>query len=144
MARRHAQGERTKRGTAGMTREDFERYIDSFNRNDFEGFARFYADDVDFRLGDRKHIVGRQGIVDFYRGVKAHIEEELTILDLIIAPDGIAMHNRTRFTTIRDWPDFELWPTRAGDVRTIESIVFYKLRDGLFTHIRSARFKDCA
>jgi len=125
-----------------MTREDFERYIDCFNRNDFEGFSSFYADDVDFNLGDRKRIIGRAAIADFYRGVKAHIEEELTILDLIIAPDGLAMHNRTVFTTIKDWPDFELWPTKVGDVRTIESIVFYKVKDGKFTHIKSARFKD--
>jgi ketosteroid isomerase-like protein len=127
-----------------MTREDFERYIDCFNRNDFDGFSSFYADDVDFRLGERKHIVGRQGIVDFYKGVKDHIEEELTILDLIIAPDGLAMHNRTVFRTVKDWPDFEIWPTKAGDVRTIESIVFYKIANGQFTHIRSARFKDNA
>lgn len=125
-----------------MTRDDFERYIAAFNANDFDGFSNFYADDVDFRLGDRKHIVGRQGIVDFYRGVKAHIEEELTILDLIVAPDGLAMHNRTIFRTVKDWPDFEIWPTRAGDVRTIESIVFYKHAGGRFTHIKSARFKE--
>ena len=124
-----------------MTRENFERYIDSFNRNDFEGFARFYADDVDFRLGDRKHIVGRQGIVDFYRGVKAHIEEELTILDLILAPDGLAMHNRTVFRTVKDWPDFEIWPTHAGDKRVVETIAMYEVSDDRFTHIRGGRFK---
>ena len=125
-----------------ITREDFERYISTFNANDYEGFSSFYAEDVDFNLGDRKRIIGRQGIVDFYKGVKAHIEEELTILDLILAPDGIAMHNRTVFTTVVDWPDFELWPTKKGDVRKIESIVFYKHKDGKFTHIKSARFKE--
>jgi hypothetical protein len=125
-----------------MTREDFELYIGAFNRDDFDTFSSFYANDVDFNLGGRKHIVGRQGIVDFYRGVKAHIHEELTILDLVLAPDGLAMHNRTVFTTFKDWPDFELWPTKVGDVRTIESIVFYKIANGKFTHIKSARFKD--
>ncbi len=125
-----------------MTREDFEQYIAAFNAGDFPGFSRFYADDVDFQLGGNKHIVGRQGIVDFYTGVKEHIDEHLTILDLIAAPDGFAMHNRTVFKTVKDWPDFEIWPTKAGDVRTIESIVFYKHNGTRFTHIKSARFKE--
>lgn len=51
-----------------MTREEFQLYLDAFNSDDFDGFSRFYAEDVDFQLGDRKRIVGRQGIVDFYRG----------------------------------------------------------------------------
>lgn len=125
-----------------MTREDFERYINAFNAGDFEGFSRFYADDVDFQLGDRKHIVGRENIADFYRGVKAHFAEKLTILDLVIAEDGACLHSRTRFETIADWPEFTMWSTKKGDVRTIESIILYKIRDGRFTHIKSARFKE--
>ncbi|BAK65624.1 hypothetical protein SLG_09490 [Sphingobium sp. SYK-6] len=125
-----------------MTREDFERYIGAFNANDFEGFSSFYADDVDFQLGERKHIVGREAIADFYRGIKAHFAETLTILDLVIAPDGACLHVHTRFETIEDWPDFDMWPTKKGDVREIESIILYRIRDGKFTHIKSARFKE--
>lgn len=125
-----------------MTREDFERYIDFFNRDDFEGFSSFYADDVDFNLGDRKRIIGRQNIVNFYRGVKAHIHEDLRIIDLILGSTGAGLHVYTKFTTIKDWPDFELWPTKAGDVREIESIILYTITDNRFTHIKSARFKE--
>ncbi len=100
-----------------MTREDFQHYLDAFNRDDFDGFSSFYAEDVDFNLGDRKRIVGRQGIVDFYRVVKQHIHEDLRINDIAIAPDGIGLHVYTKFTTFKDWPDFELWPTMPGDVR---------------------------
>lgn len=125
-----------------MTREDFEQYIAAFNASDFEGFSRFYADDVDFSLGDRKHIVGRTAIVDFYRGVKAHIHEKLEILDLVLGADGAALHVYTKFTTVKDWPDFELWPTHKGDVREIESIILYRFAGGKFTHIKSARFKE--
>jgi hypothetical protein len=125
-----------------MTREDFEAYIDAFNRDDFDGFSRFYADDVEFNLGGRKRIVGRQGIVDFYRGVKAHIHEELRIIDLILGETGAGLHVYTKFTTIKDWPDFELWPTVKGDVREIESIILYTIANGKFTSIKSARFKE--
>jgi len=125
-----------------MTREDFESYINAFNANDFDGFSRFYADDVDFQLGDRMHIVGRENIADFYRGIKAHFAETLTILDLVLADDGACLHVYTKFETIEDWPEFTMWPTKKGDVREIESIILYKIRDGKFTHIKSARFKE--
>ncbi len=123
-----------------MNKEDFEAYIAAFNASDFEGFSKYYAEDVEFSLGGRKQLNGPQEIVDFYRGVKEHIKERLEIIDLLVAPDGFAMHNRTTFETIKDWPDFELWPTKVGDIRKIESIILYRVENDLFKSIKSARF----
>ena len=123
-----------------MTEDDFRTYIAAFNARDFAGFSKYYADDVEFNLGARKRIVGPQGIVDFYTGVFDHIAEELEIVDLIVAPNGAALHSRTRFTTIKDWPDFELWPTMKGDVRVVESINMYLTANGKITKIKSGRF----
>lgn len=125
-----------------MTREDFEAYIAAFNARDFAGFSKYYADDVEFNLGDRKQIIGAQGIVDFYTGVFDHINEELEIIDLIVAPDGAALHSRTTFTTVKDWPDFEIWPTRAGDVRVVESINMYLTQGGKIVKIQSGRLSS--
>ncbi|OYX60605.1 MAG: hypothetical protein B7Y88_15560 [Sphingomonadales bacterium 32-64-17] len=124
-----------------MTEEDFRSYVAAFNANDFAGFGRFYADDVIFELGAMKRIDGREAILDFYREVKAHITEIVTPLDVIVTPSRIAMHCRTTFETFKDWPDFEIWPTRAGDRREVETIAMYEVKDGRFTHIRGARFK---
>ena len=74
--------------------------------------------------------------------MKAHIDEELTILDLLVAPDGFCMHNHTRFETYKDWPDFEVWPTKEGDVAEIESIILYRMCVDQFASIKSARFKQ--
>ena len=49
-----------------MTEEDFRSYVAAFNANEFEGFGRFYADDVIFELGAMKKIVGRDNILAFY------------------------------------------------------------------------------
>lgn len=125
-----------------MTREDFETYIAAFNARDFAGFSRFYADNVEFNLGDRKQIIGPQGIVDFYTGVFDHISEELEIKELIVAPDGAALHSRTTFTTFKDWPDFEIWPTMKGDVRVVESINMYLTAGGKIVKILSGRFSS--
>ncbi len=56
-----------------MTEDDFRTYIAAFNARDFAGFRKYYADDVEFNLGDRKQIIGAQGIIDFYTGrVRSH------------------------------------------------------------------------
>ena len=125
-----------------MTEDDFRAYIAAFNARDFAGFSKYYAPDVEFNLGDRKRIVGPQGIVDFYTQVFDHIAEELEVLDLIVAPDGAALHSRTTFTTIKDWPDFELWPTMTGDVRVVESINMYLTAGGKITTIKSGRYSS--
>lgn len=125
-----------------MTEEDFRAYIAAFNARDFAGFSKYYADDVEFNLGDRKQIVGAQGIVDFYTGVFDHISEELEIVDLIVGPEGAALHSKTKFTTIKDWPDFEIWPTMKGDVRLVESINMYRTRNGKIAQIKSGRFSS--
>ena len=124
-----------------MTEADFHAYIAAFNGNDFDGFGRFYADDVVFELGAMKRIVGRAGILAFYREVKAHITEVVEPLDVIVTPTRIAMHCRTTFETFADWPEFEIWPTRAGDRRVVETIAMYEVAGDRFTHIRAARFK---
>jgi len=124
-----------------MTEDDFRRYVAAFNANDFDGFARFYADDVVFELGAMKRIDGRDAILAFYREVKAHIVEVVEPLEVIVTPTRIAMYCRTTFDTFKDWPDFEIWPTRAGDRRVVETIAFYEVEDDRFTHIRGARFK---
>jgi len=124
-----------------MTEDDFRSYVAAFNASNFAGFGHFYADDVIFELGAMKRIEGREAILDFYRRVKEHIVEVVTPLDVIVTPTRIAMHCRTTFETFRDWPDFEIWPTRAGDRREVETIAMYEVRDGRFTHIRVARFK---
>jgi hypothetical protein len=63
-----------------MNKQMFRDYIDCFNRNDFAGFSRYYAEDV--------------------------------VLEL-----------------------------PKGDSIRIVSFVHYKIRDGRFAHIKSARFR---
>lgn len=124
-----------------MTEDAFRSYVAAFNADDFDGFGRFYADDVIFELGARKRIEGREAILAFYREVKARIREVVEPLEVIVTPARIAMYCRTTFETFADWPDFELWPTAAGDRRVVETIAFYEVENDRFTHIRGARFK---
>jgi len=124
-----------------MTRDDYADYIARFNANDFDGFGRYYADDVVFNLGEKRQIIGRDNILDFYRDVKSRIRETLDILAVCEGPGTLACHVRTEFYALADWPDFVAGPMKKGDTLNIESLGFYYLRDGQFTQILGARYK---
>lgn len=123
-----------------MIREQFEEYITLFN-NDDPGFARFYHDDVILELGNAL-IRTPQGITDFYSNVKQYIRESLQIGQFIADAGGIAVELPSEFGCYRDWPD-SFWgrPVKKGEVLRIISFVLYRVADGKFTHIRSARYR---
>ena len=124
-----------------MNAADYADYIDCFNRNDFDGFGKYYCDDVVFVLGDKKRIVGREAILDFYRDVKSKIRETLNILSVVAGPDAMAVHVATEFYALVDWPDFIAGPIMKGEALNIESLGYYYLRDGKFARILGARLK---
>lgn len=128
-------------GESQVTQDDYADYIARFNANDFEGFGRYYCDDVIFNLGEKRQIIGRDAILDFYRDVKSKVRETLDILGVATGPDTLACHVRTEFYGLADWPDFVAGPLMKGDTLNIESLGFYYLRDGKFARILGARYK---
>ena len=124
-----------------MNAADYADYIDCFNRNDFDGFGKYYCDDVVFELGEKKRIVGREAILDFYRDVKSKIRETLEILSVAAGEDAMAVHVATEFYALADWPDFIAGPMMKGESINIETVAYYYLRDGKFSRILGARLK---
>jgi len=122
-----------------MNKQLFADYIESFNRDDFEGFSKYYAPDVVLELGRKKTLHGRQAIVDFYREVKRKIRETLVIRAVVADEEGLAAEVATEFHALEDWPDFIAGPIAKGESIHIVSFVFYRIVDGRFAHIKSAR-----
>jgi hypothetical protein len=124
-----------------MNKQLFADYIACFNRDDFAGFGKYYADDVLLELGRKKQLHGRRAILDFYREVKARVRETLEIRNVIMDEQGLAAEIATEFHALEDWPDFIAGPMKKGESIHILSFVHYRLRDGKFAHIRSTRFQ---
>jgi len=123
-----------------MDKNKFRDYIDCFNRDDFAGFSRYYTEDVVLQLPS-KVLRGRPAIVDFYREVKARIRETLQINHIIADEEGLAAEVATEFHALEDWPDFIVGPIRKGESIHIVSFVHYRIRDGKFAYIQSARVR---
>ena len=96
----------------------------------------FYTDDVVLHLsataGD---IVGRQGIVDFYRPMFERVRESVTVETFAASDDLIAVDAVSRFTAIADAPDFVVGPLAKGEWIEVPVHVDYSLRDGLICDI---------
>jgi hypothetical protein len=122
-----------------MNKQLYAEYIAAFNRDDFEGFSKYYADDVVLNLGNRKTIHGRQGIIDFYREVKSRIRETLVVRNIVADQDGLAVEVATEFYALEDWPDFIAGAIRKGQSIHIVSWAFYTIVNGKFQTIRSTR-----
>src|SRR5580698_1845596 len=122
-----------------MNKQLYGEYIAAFNRDDFEGFSKYYAEDVVLNLGNRKTIHGRQGIIDFYREVKSRIRETLVIRNIVADETGLAVEVATEFHALEDWPDFIAGAIRNGESIHIVSLVVYNIVNGKFQTIRSTR-----
>ena len=117
----------------------FEAYLAAFNRGDFDGFGAFYADDVIFH-GQAAQLRGRDAVLDFYRKVRARLDEQVELVSFVGAEGGrrIAAELRTTLLARRDWLEMPTGPMRAGDKRQSVNIVFYDLHEYKFTRVRSA------
>jgi SnoaL-like domain len=123
-----------------ITSADFRRYIDAFNRNDFETFGGYYAPQIHFQ-GQAGEFHGREQVVSFYRQVKARIRETIGILTLVIGERHIVAELETELHALVDWPDFPTGPIRKGETRRSQNFVWYEVADGTFGRIRSARYR---
>lgn len=120
-------------------RAAFAAYVSAFGNADFERFPTFYTDDVRLELNTLPPIIGRQGIVDFYRPMFERVRESVTIHSVVADDEHIALDATSRFTAIADAPDFVVGALRKGDWIQVRVFVHYELRDGLIAHIRVAR-----
>ena len=125
---------------SALTEGDFREYVAAFNRSDYAAFSRLYADDIEFK-GRAAELRGRESIVSFYRGVKARLRETLTVHAVVAGERAIVADVETELQALEDWPDFPTGPFKRGDVRRSQNFIWYDVKDGQFTRIRSAHYR---
>jgi len=124
-----------------MNKDDMRAYIDAFNAKDFEGFGKFYADDVRLDVG-RFVKNSRQEILDFYRDVAKTCDEKLTLKRIVMDEDGVGIELDTEFKALADNPDFIAGPLVGGQSIFITSFIFYTIRNNRFVDIKARRIAE--
>jgi hypothetical protein len=119
-------------------RQSFMEYTRAFSNADFDGFSRFYTDDVRCELPSIV-LERREGIVNFYREMFKTVRESLTLHQLVADDTGLAADVTSQFTAIEDAPNFVVAPLQRGEFVRVRVFVYYTLRDGKIAHIRVAR-----
>jgi len=117
----------------------YDRYLAAFNAHDYATYGAYYADDVAF-TGQAATVIGRDKVLDFYRGVATKLDEHVDLLNFLGSPTLIAVEIRTTLHVKEDWPDFRTGPLKKGDIRRSNNFAFYDIKDGKFTRVRSANF----
>lgn len=118
----------------------FHSYVAAFSNADCERFPKFYASDVVLRLNPTMPpIVGPEGIAGFYRPMFETVREQLTVHSLEASETELTLDATTRFTAIKDAPDFIVGRLAEGDFIEGRVFVDYTLRDGLIASISVRR-----
>jgi len=128
-------------GDRSLSREEFMSYIDAFNRNDYAGFADYYAPVVRLVIAGKHELIGREAILELYRSVKATTRRTINVKRLIITGCAIAAELESEFLALEDLPDFTAGPLRKAERLFINTVVLYDLADGKFSRIRSAELR---
>ncbi len=128
------------RPAGGLDERDFRDYIAAFNRSDFDGFTRYYAEDVEFE-GRGRHFRSREEVFTFYREVKSRMRETIEIKDVIVGDTDLVANIVTTLVAYRDWPEFVTGPVKKDQVIVSENFVWYEMKGGKFVHIRSANYR---
>jgi hypothetical protein len=129
-------------GTHPSQQAAFHAYVSAFSNADFQRFPKFYTEDVRLELGSVPPILGRQGIIDFYRPMFQSVREQLTINSVHMTDSTIELDAVTRFTATRDAPDFVVGALKAGEYIEGRVLVSYQLRAGLISSISVRRGGD--
>ena len=127
----------------GLTEQDVRDYISAFNRGDFPGFSKYYAEDVIFE-GRGRSFRSRQEVLDFYSEVKRRLRETLTLREVIVGEQGIAAEIETELYAFEDWPELVTGAIKKGQTIRSHNFIWYEVKGGKFVHIRSARYRKLA
>lgn len=118
----------------------FDRYIAVLNQGDLSAVAGFLAPDLHLTEGNAEYR-SAAAVLDHHRRLLGRVRRTLAVLNYVDRPGRIAAEIRTSVEALADVPDFPEMLLADGDWPSGVSFVFFDIKDGRFTRIRSAPYK---
>lgn len=125
-----------------MNRADYDRYLEAFNRRDYDAVCDFYGDPMQmafFGLDIRT----REDMKRFYGFLHSYVRESARVLNFASSPTLAAVDAIVRVEAFRDLDRQTLdahgcqkfFPIRQGEVQEMRQFIFYTLRDGKIARV---------
>jgi ketosteroid isomerase-like protein len=124
------------------SRADLERYLDHFNRRQYERQIEYYAPDVLYKVGTLT-LASPRAIADFYADFHEYCKEHVEIAQFALQGDVCAVVMPSRFEPFRDYRKHGL-NFESGKVVELVSFIFYTLKEGKIWRIRVGRYPGSA
>lgn len=118
----------------------FATYIDAFNRDDFEGYGRYYAPAVRMNYNGRVRLEGQDAIRRFYARVHRRVKQSINILDAVCGSDVPFADIEGKFLAPEDAPNFSIGPLAKGQYMPSRSLARCDLKAGLIMSVTTARY----
>jgi hypothetical protein len=80
-------------------------------------------------------------MVNFYRTLKSRIRETVTIKEVAVGKNEMAVEIETELYAFEDWLDMPTGPMHKGERIRSQNFVWYEIQDNKFVHIRSAHYR---
>jgi ketosteroid isomerase-like protein len=125
-------------GDAGQ-RAAFHACTRAFSEGQLGRFIAFCTEDVILELPGQQPLRGKEAIVDYYSEMFQTVRENLTLHQFVADSNSIAADMTSRYTAIKDAPDFHVMPLAQGESVSMRMFVYYTLHDGLISHMQAAR-----
>jgi limonene-1,2-epoxide hydrolase len=126
---------RQQGGKPAMTQQEFQRYVDAFNRGDYKAaVATWFSEDLVFEGKDLR-IEGSDAVLAFFIQGHEGMDERLTVERFTSQGDLITVELCCELAFHVDKPDFVVRPSKKGETYAFNMFVDYLVRDGRFTRI---------
>ncbi len=76
--------------------------------------------------------------------MKARLHETLSVHAVVAGDNALVADVETELHALEDWPDFPTGPFARGETRRSQNFIWYDVKDGQFTRIRSAHYRYLA
>lgn len=124
------------------SRTDLQKYLDHFNKKEYDRQIEYYAPDVVYQVGTLT-LTSPRAIAAFYADFHEYCNEHVEIALFALQDDVCAVAMPSRFEPFRDYRKHGL-EFEAGRVVEFVSFIFYRLEAGKIRRIHVGRYRGSA
>jgi hypothetical protein len=120
---------------------EFAAYIDAFNRDDFDGYCRFYHPDVRMNLNGNIMLNGVEEVRAFYGRSHRQLRQIIKVNRALADCDALLADLTGEFLALEDCPAFSMGSLARGDRLISSSLAHYQLQNGRICAVTTARYR---